>query len=69
MLWLDGSPTIRMNTDRPAVGVMLQPTDVAVCTAAMRTATLVSFVLMVVSVVAQPRIVALRTLRSSAELS
>jgi O-antigen/teichoic acid export membrane protein len=69
MLLLNGSQTIRMNVDPLLVGVMLQPADVALYTAAMRTATLVSFVMMVAGVVAQPRISALHTLRSDRELS
>jgi O-antigen/teichoic acid export membrane protein len=69
MLLLNGSQTIRLNTDPLLVGVMLQPADVAIYTAAMRTATLVSFVMMVAGVVAQPRISALHALRSDRELS
>jgi O-antigen/teichoic acid export membrane protein len=69
MLLLNGSQTVRMNTDPLLVGVMLQPADVAIYTAAMRTATLVSFVMMVAGVVAQPRISALHALRSDRELS
>ena len=69
MLLLNGSQTIRMNADPLLVGAMLQPTDVAIYTAAMRTATLVSFVMMVTGVVAQPRISALHSLRSGEELS
>ena len=69
MLLLNGSQTIRMNTDPLLVGVMLQPADVAIYTAALRTATLVSFVMMVAGVVAQPRIAALHTMQSNRELS
>ena len=69
MLLLNGSQTIRLNTDPLLVGVMLQPADVAIYTAAMRTATLVSFVMMVAGVVAQPRISALHALQSNKELS
>ena len=69
MLLLNGSQTIRMNTDPLLVGLMLQPADVAIYTAAMRTATLVSIVMLVAGVVAQPRISALHALRSNRELS
>ena len=69
MLLLNGSQTVRMNIDPLLVGVMLQPADVAIYTAAMRIATLVSFVMMVAGVVAQPRISALYTLRSDGDLS
>ena len=69
MLLLNGSQTIRMNIDPLLVGAMLQPADVAIYAAPMRPATLVSFVMVVAGIVAQPRISALHTLRSGRELS
>jgi O-antigen/teichoic acid export membrane protein len=55
MLLLNAAQMIRMNTDLVLVGAMLGPAEVGIYTAAVRVATLVSFLLVVASVVAQPR--------------
>jgi O-antigen/teichoic acid export membrane protein len=59
MLLLNGSQTIRANTDLLLVGQFLQPAELGVYTAVVRTATLVAFILSVASLVAQPTIAAL----------
>jgi len=59
MLLVNAAQIIRMNTDLILVGTMLGPAEVGVYTAAVRAATLVSFVLTVASLVAQPRMVAM----------
>lgn len=69
LLLLNGAQFIRMNTDLVLVGISLEPADVGVYTAAVRTATLVSFTLTVASVVAQPRLSSLHTEQRRAELA
>jgi O-antigen/teichoic acid export membrane protein len=69
MLLLNGAQMIRMNTDLILVGTLLAPADVGIYTAAVRTATLVSFVLSVTSVVAQPGIAAMHAENRRAELA
>lgn len=59
MLLVNAAQMIRMNTDLILVGTMLGPAEVGVYTAAVRAATLVSFVLTAASVVAQPRMAAM----------
>ena len=56
MLLLSGSHTVRINTGLVMVGLFLEPSDVGIYTAAVRTSTLVSLVFMVMGVVAQPTI-------------
>jgi O-antigen/teichoic acid export membrane protein len=68
MLLLSGAQMIKMNVDLLLLGSLLPPTEVGVYTAAMRTATLVSFILTVTSVVAQPRLSALHSLQQQARL-
>lgn len=53
-LFLNGALMLRMNGDPILVGALLGPSDVGIYIAAVRTATLVSFVLMITGVVAQP---------------
>jgi O-antigen/teichoic acid export membrane protein len=69
MLLLTGAEMVRMNTDLVLVGTLLGPADVGVYTAAVRTATLVSFVLNVTSVVAQPALASLHAENRRAELA
>lgn len=69
MLLLTGAQMVRMNTDLVLVGALLAPADVGVYTAAVRTATLVSFVLTVTSVVAQPGLASLHAENRRAELA
>ena len=56
LLLLNGAQMLRMNGDPILVGALLGPSEVALYTAAVRTATLVSFVLTITSVVAQPNL-------------
>jgi len=56
MLLLNGSQIVRSNTDLIMVGAYLMPNDLGTYTAALRTSTLVAFVLSVASVAAQPTI-------------
>ena len=56
MLLLNGSQIVRLNTDLIMVGAYLTPSDLGTYTAALRTSTLVAFVLSVASVAAQPTI-------------
>jgi O-antigen/teichoic acid export membrane protein len=69
MLLLTGAEMVRMNTDLVLVGFLLGPADVGVYTAAVRTATLVSFVLNVTSVVAQPSLASLHAENRRADLA
>jgi O-antigen/teichoic acid export membrane protein len=68
MFLLNGAQIIRMNTDLLLVGILLEPADVGVYTAAVRTATLVSFIMVVTSVVAQPSFSSMHTRKLRAEL-
>lgn len=69
-IWvLNSAQVARMNVDPLVVGLMLEPADVGVYTAAVRTATLVAFVMMVTSIAAQPRISALHSASTPGELS
>ncbi len=58
-LFLNGALMLRMNGDPILVGALLGPSDVGIYIAAVRTATLVSFVLMITGVVAQPNLSAI----------
>jgi O-antigen/teichoic acid export membrane protein len=69
MLLLTGAEMVRMNTDLVLVGFLLGPADVGVYTAVVRTATLVSFVLNVTSVVAQPSLASLHAENRRADLA
>jgi O-antigen/teichoic acid export membrane protein len=62
MLLMTGSQTIRMNSDLILVGLYLDPATVEIYTAAVRVATLVSFVFVVTNIVAQPTIASLYSL-------
>jgi O-antigen/teichoic acid export membrane protein len=68
MFLLNGAQIIRMNTDLLLVGILLEPSDVGVYTAAVRTATLVSFIMVVTSVVAQPSFSSMHTRKLRAAL-
>lgn len=68
MLLLNGSQIIRSNTDLIMVGAYLLPNELGTYTAALRTSTLVAFVLSVASVAAQPTISAFYTQERWAEL-
>jgi O-antigen/teichoic acid export membrane protein len=61
MVILNGSQSIRANTDLLIVGAMLEPADLGVYTAVVRTATLVAFLLSVASMVIQPTISSLHS--------
>ena len=68
-IWvLNSAQLARMNVDPLLVGLLLEPTDVGVYTAAVRTATLVAFVMTVTSVAAQPRLSALHSGSTPGEL-
>jgi len=56
---INGAQMLRMNGDPIVVGALLGPREVGIYIAAVRTATLVSFLLMITSVVAQPRFAAI----------
>jgi len=56
---INGAQMLRMNGDPIVVGALLGPREVGIYIAAVRTATLVSFLLMITSVVAQPRLAAI----------
>ncbi len=68
LLVISGSQMIRINTDLVLVGTLLEPAELGIYTAAVRTATLVSFALGIGSVVAQPHLSALHSRRDRAEL-
>jgi O-antigen/teichoic acid export membrane protein len=68
MLLLNGAEMIRMNTDLVLVGTLLGPVDVGVYTAVVRTATLVSFVLNITSIVAQTNLASLYAQKRRTEL-
>lgn len=68
LLLISGAQMIRINTDLLLVGTLLEPADLGIYTAAVRTATLVSFVLGIGSVVAQPQLSALHARRNRVEL-
>ena len=68
LLIISGAQMIRMNTDLLLVGTLLDPAQLGIYTAAVRTATLVSFVLAIGSVVAQPQLSALHARRNPTEL-
>jgi O-antigen/teichoic acid export membrane protein len=68
MLLLNGAEMIRLNTDLVLVGTLLGPVDVGVYTAVVRTATLVSFVLNITSMVAQTNLASLHAQKRRAEL-
>lgn len=68
LLLISGAQVIRINTDLLLVGTLLEPAELGIYTAAVRTATLVSFALGIGSVVAQPQLSALHARRNRAEL-
>ena len=68
LLLISGAQMIRINTDLLLVGTLLEPAKLGIYTAAVRTATLVSFALGIGSVVAQPQLSALHARRNRAEL-
>lgn len=68
LLLLSGAQTIRLNTDLLLVGTLLAPGELGVYTAAVRTATLVSFVFTIGGLVAQPQLSALHAGRNRPEL-
>jgi O-antigen/teichoic acid export membrane protein len=68
ILLLNGAQVVRMNMDPMWVGLLLAPADVGIYTAALRVATLVSFILMIGGVVAQPTISALQARGARLEL-
>jgi O-antigen/teichoic acid export membrane protein len=61
MVILSGSQSIRANTDLLIVGTILEPAELGVYTAVVRTATLVAFLLSVASMVIQPTISSLHS--------
>jgi O-antigen/teichoic acid export membrane protein len=69
VLLLNGSQAIRSNADPLLVGLLLNPVDVGVYTAAMRVATLVAFAMMVAGIAAQPTIAALHSRGSDSDLA
>jgi O-antigen/teichoic acid export membrane protein len=68
MLLLNGAQMIRLNTDLLFVGWFLEPRDVGIYTAAVRTSTLVAFVMTVTSIVAQPDLAAMHAEKRQADL-
>ena len=68
MLLLNGAQMIRLNTDLLLVGWFLEPRDVGIYTAAVRTSTLVAFVMSVTSIVAQPDLAAMHAEKRHADL-
>lgn len=68
MLILNGSQTVRANTDLLIVGMMLEPAELGIYTAVVRTATLVAFILAIASMVIQPTISSLYSQDSLVEL-
>jgi O-antigen/teichoic acid export membrane protein len=68
MLLLNGAQMMRLNTDLLLVGWFLEPRDVGIYTAAVRTSTLVAFVMTVASIVAQPDLAAMHAEKRQADL-
>ncbi len=69
MLLLSGAQMLRTNAELLLVGALLSPADVGIYTAAVRTATLVSFVMTVTSAVAQPGLASMHAENRRAELA
>jgi len=69
MLLLNGAQMLRINGDPILVGALLGPRDVGIYIAAVRTATLVSFVLTIMSVVAQPNLSAIHARKDDQALT
>jgi O-antigen/teichoic acid export membrane protein len=68
MFLLNGSQMLRANADPLLVGALIGPFELGVYVAAVRTATLVSFVLTITSMVAQPNLSAFHVGQRKEEL-
>ncbi|MGE0775176.1 MAG: lipopolysaccharide biosynthesis protein, partial [Sphingomonadaceae bacterium] len=68
LLLLNGAQMLRMNGDPILVGALLGPEELGIYIAAVRTATLVSFVMTITSVVAQPNLSAIHARQDGQEL-
>lgn len=68
MFLLNSAQMLRANADPLLVGVLIGPLDLGIYTAAVRTATLVSFVLTITSLVAQPNLSAIHAWQRREEL-
>lgn len=69
LMLLNGAQMLRMNGDPILVGALLGPSDVGIYIAAVRTATLVSFMLTIMSVVAQPNLSAIHASKDGKALT